>query len=77
MTLYLSNRYTALVHVTEIREQLHHFCNSSILYNKGLEIVSRKNCKTQQAKKGQHFEVDLSFSCSITPNLFFNRMPGI
>lgn len=36
MTLCLINRYTALVHVTEIREQLHHFCNSSILYNKGL-----------------------------------------
>lgn len=36
MTLYLINRYTALVHWTEIRERLHHFCNSSILYNKGL-----------------------------------------
>lgn len=36
MTLYLMNRYTALVRLTEIREQLHHFCNSSILCNKGL-----------------------------------------
>lgn len=51
MTLYLINRYTALVHLTEIREQLHHFCNHQYYIIKAYKLLAERTVKRSKLRK--------------------------